>query len=171
MSHRVSVLLQPCRCDTLRAVIRTPAILIAIAASLAVLAFSGLATARCRITNVVPLNFGTYDPSSPAPSDTAGEITIDCDKTTPLRVTLGRGRSGRSTPREMRYRNSRLEYDIYLDPSFSAIWGDGTGATQAFQSVAVAGRTLRIPMFARMPPRQSVPPGAYTDRVMVVVVF
>lgn len=129
------------------------------------------AAARCTVTQVTTIDFGVYQVSSSVPLDSTGELVIECDETTSVQIHLGRGRSARQSPRELRYRNRGLAYDIYLDAAHTRIWGDGTGGTRAYSGVVVAGRALRIPMFARIHPRQAVPAGSYRDRIVLSVVF
>ncbi len=129
------------------------------------------AAAGCTIANVTPIDFGVYDVSAATPLDATGELGITCDGETPVRISLGRGLAGRQSPRELRYRASSLSYDIFLDAAHSTVWGDGTGGTRLFLGLVPSGRALRIPMFARLYPRQAVPAGTYTDRIVVSVVF
>ncbi len=129
------------------------------------------AAAGCRVTEVSPVGFGAYDPTSATPVDTTGEFAVQCDVETPVRISLGRGLSGRQIPRELRYRGRALAYNLFLNAARTAVWGDGSGGTQVFQGVVPRRGELRIPIYARLAPRQQVPPGVYRDRISIFVVF
>jgi spore coat protein U-like protein len=65
-----------------------------------------------------------------------------------------------------------LEYNLYRDAAFSAIWGDGTSGTTTY--------TIRNPpnnqdvvltVYGRVPALQDVATGSYADAVIVTINF
>lgn len=152
--------------------VRTLRFMIAAAAPLAVLLASRAAAARaCSVTNVTPMSFGTYPLMSPTPVDTVGELTIDCIDPTPVRIILGRGISGHQAPRELRSGGISLDYNLFADAARTIVWGDSTDGTQSMMGMTPGGAPLRLPIFGRIFALQAVPPGTYTDRIVVAVVF
>lgn len=129
------------------------------------------AAATCVVTNVTPINFGAYSQSSTVPLDSVGELAVDCTTPSPVQIILGRGLSGRQTPREMLARGIALHYNLFMDAAHTVVWGDGTEGTQVFMGIAPAPQSLRLSIFGRMFALQAVPAGTYVDRIVVAVVF
>jgi spore coat protein U domain-containing protein, fimbrial subunit CupE1/2/3/6 len=150
----------------------TRARMLAVAAVLSSVLLAGaVRAADCQVANVTAINFGAYEVDAMAPLDSTGELAVECNAVMPVKISLGRGASGHQSPRELKFRSNVLAYNLYLDAAHTLVWGDGTDATQVFSGLAPAQAPLMLPIFARLFPRQIVPPGTYTDRVVVVVVF
>jgi spore coat protein U-like protein len=130
------------------------------------------AQSRCTIITTTAVSFGAYHPFDDRPLDSAGMLTLECAEVpagSSLRITISRGQSGSFSPRRLRFRNHALLYNLFLDAARSMIWGDGTGGSAVYTARAPAGRPLSIPIFGRIPPRQNVAPGTYTDRLILTV--
>ena len=56
-----------------------------------------------------------------------------------------------------------LHYNLYIDPTNTRVWGDGTDNTH------VQTRLGRLIIYGHIPGRQIVPPGLYTDKVTVII--
>ncbi len=122
----------------------------------------------------VPVNFGSYDPLSPAPLDALGKANTTCSAGIAFSVLLGPGRGpgGRFAPRKMR-RNARgraINYNLYIDAARTQVWGDGTGTTFV-QTGTGSGSQQSFNVYGRIPARQNVAVGHYTDSITVTVVF
>lgn len=127
----------------------------------------------CRFGRVTGLNFGTYDPFSPIPLDTTGQVQFFCLRLgggPPVTVQLSQGGSNSFTPRQMSSGSNRLNYNLYLDPNHSRIWGDGTGGTYPWVSSSV-GLVNTLTIYGRIPAQQWVAPGLYTDSLQVTIIF
>jgi spore coat protein U-like protein len=129
------------------------------------------AGSSCQITNLTPLSFGAYTAGQGHPLDSTGELDVACSGSMPVQISMGRGMSGRVSPRGMTYLGSTLAYNIFQDAACTAVWGDGTGGSQIYAAMVTMGQTLRLQMFGRIYALQSIPPGVYRDVVTVVVVF
>ena len=129
------------------------------------------AAQSCNVSNVTPMDFGSYTLMSPSPVDSVGELTIDCGAPTPVRIIMGRGISGCQIPRELRSGASWLSYNLFSDAARTVIWGDGTEGTQTFIGTAPGAVPLRLSIFGRIFARQGVPAGTYIDRITVVIIF
>ena len=66
----------------------------------------------------------------------------------------------------------QLGYNFYLNASRTVVWGDGTGGSQVSGGKAQPGQqTFSLPVYGRVFPGQSVGAGAYSDNVLVTIVF
>jgi spore coat protein U-like protein len=137
----------------------------------AVLFFQAPASATCRVENVTPLTFGQYTSGSAMHVDSVGQLDVSCTAMTQVRIHMGRGASGRLSPRAMRGARGTLAYGLFLDAAHTAAWGDGSEGTVPFSTVVPAGQVSRIPVFARIFGRQGVPAGQYVDQITVTIIF
>lgn len=122
------------------------------------------------------VSFGIYDPFSSSPTDSTGTVTVTCFGLLGgiFEVSLSTGQSGTYSPRRMANGGNNLNYNLYTNSSRTSIWGDGTGGT-LLQSVNCVLLCLGIPnnltAYGRIPARQDVPAGAYSDSITVTVNF
>ncbi len=123
------------------------------------------------------VGFGAYDVFAPAPVDTVGSVVVSCqaafNESVAYAIRLSPGGSGSAAARVMRSPDGwGLAYNLYGDAARSLVWGDGSGGTQVLRDgFAVPGlqEQRRYPIYGRMPARQNVPPGLYTDTLVVSV--
>ncbi len=113
--------------------------------------------------------FGAYDPTSRAPTDSIGSVTVACSgagaQIVSYRIMLTRG-----APRQMAGAGQTADYQLYTDASHTQVWGDCTGSTSCISGTLVVGRSSArrsYPVYARMPAHQAVRPGALADTVLV----
>ena len=131
---------------------------------------------HCTVTTT-PASFGTYDVFSSAPLDTTGTISLMCNnpekKPMPVTISISSGGSGSFNPRQMRLAggSDRMNYSLFLDPSRSTIWGDGTGGTSTFISTIIKTTPLNATIYGRVPARQNLRAGAYSDNLVVTVIW
>ncbi len=115
-----------------------------------------------------PLTFGIVDLGRI--SFSTGRIEVTCDETTAFTVTLRS--SGNSGPRAMTGpAGARLIYEIFTSPSYTLVWGDGSGRGVPVQAQAQAGVPLRLDAYGVVPAQPSVPPGNYTDQLIITLTF
>lgn len=133
----------------------------------------------CQFQGVTGLNFGSYDPFSPIPLDTTGQVQFVCVgggagsfNNRPVTVQLSQGGSNSFTPRQMSSGSDRLNYNLYLDANRSIIWGDGTGGTQQ-RGPFIPGNNVvnTLTIYGRIPAQQWVAPGLYTDSLRITILF
>ena len=125
--------------------------------------------ASCTVSST-GVSFGVYDVFSAAPTDTTGTITFRCansDKN--VRVSISRGASPTFTPRTLQNGAETLAYNLFLDATFAAIWGDDTGGTATYFNKNPPNANVNVTIFARIPALQDVSIGAYTDTVVVTI--
>jgi len=164
------------------------------------LLFAGVARGQECVITTIPVKFGSFDTLSPAPRDTIGEITVSCTGVLSYSVLIGPGSNSGGTffPRKMAQNGHTLNYNIYIDPARTQVWGDGIGTTfvqavtapvftpDPLQSGASGGkkgsakRKLNLAsgarkdtfnVYGRIPAGQVIPAGQYTDNLTITVFF
>lgn len=125
------------------------------------------AAATCTV-NPQSVNFGGYDTLSVSALDSVGAIRVVCDGLAAFTVGLGNG--GSSAQRRLTAGANSLNYNLYSDSTRLLLWADGAGSAQAGQT-GLAGGTVNLNVYGRIPARQNVPAGAYADSVTVTVTF
>lgn len=141
------------------------------------LLLAGEARAACNVA-ATGVSFGAYDVFAPAPLDSTGSVTVSCDEVPPPDVVIEIGPSAGSggfNPRQMRHssRPDRLGYNLFTDPSRSAVWGDGTAGTQTvfLKNVKRQKPPVVTTIHGRIPPGQNVFAGVYTDTLTVTITW
>jgi spore coat protein U-like protein len=126
----------------------------------------------CRVSSVIGIVFGLYDPFAPGDLVVAGSITHQCPLSRLPRISLGTGNGASFAPRQMWLSGSGgaeiLQYDLCLDLQCTMIWGDGSPGTHEY--VATTGRAT-VPVYGRVRGGQDPVVGAYADTVPVTVNF
>ncbi len=128
------------------------------------------------------LAFPAYDLSRPGPTDSQSSVTLGClalggiPGSVVYQISLSRSTTNASFSRQLARGASRLNYNLFADPSRTQVWGDGSsGTTRVGGSISfvVLGLTLNAThqVYARMPAGQAVAGGSYSDRVTVTVDF
>jgi spore coat protein U-like protein len=124
-----------------------------------------------------PVNFNTYDVFSSVPNDSNGSISITCNnpeqKPFSVLITISSGNAGVFTPRQMRHATGldRMNYNLFIDPSRTAIWGDGTGSTSAVTEIVTRSIALNETIYGRVPTQQNLRVGTYSDTLTVTVTW
>lgn len=120
----------------------------------------------CSILASVGPSFGAYDTLSTTPTDSVGRVDFRCQSVGAAAiVAIELGGSHGGGRRAMKNRGDRLEYELYLDAARSQVWGDGTRGTVRYLARPPEGLTVSLPIYGRIPPRQLVRIGAYSDQI------
>jgi spore coat protein U-like protein len=127
------------------------------------------------------LAFGVYPANSAAPVTATGTFSVTCTATGSGSATvsgtlsLSTGSSGQFATRTMRAGTSVLDYNIYVTPAYSQIFGDGTAGTYELteSGTVTAGQIYQVggALYGRIPARQDVAPGSYVDTIVMTVVY
>jgi len=132
----------------------------------------------CNVT-ASDVDFGSFDPLSGA-HDALGEIEVDCtgvvDVAPTISARLSAGQWGPISARKMRSgAGDLLDYNLYTNAARTIVWGDGTGGSS---TVTISGGLLAVQhwtvsrdIYARAAPALSTKPGAYSDTVLVRIVW
>lgn len=152
--------------------------LILAAAALLWTASPALADPSCTVEGR-DVEFGVYNPFVPAPNDSAGSVEIRCDcflfgcGDFAYRVSLTAGQSGNANRRRMSRVGGfqTLDYQLYSNPQRTEVWSDGANAVTRIWDRRDFGETATLPVYGRMPPRQSVTPGVYGDLPLIIIIY
>ena len=130
------------------------------------------AQAACSLSGA-SISFGDYDPTILTPLDTAGAVIYRCGNSDHnITITLSRGGGTSYATRRMVNGSEKLFYNLYRDAARTAIWGDGTGGTQAYTIANPQNnQDVTVPMFGRAPAGQNVSVGSYIDTITVTLIF
>ena len=129
---------------------------------------------RCTIA-ISDMAFGVYDPlraNARAALDATATLSLVCTRGTMGAVSVDAGRHGGGDEgeRQMSSGSQRLAYQIFRDPSRTAVWEAGVEGT----TFVAGGGPLapdRIRLFGRVPPNQMVLSGQYVDTITATVQF
>lgn len=128
---------------------------------------------KCKLSNPVSVNFGSYDPvvdNASAALDQTGTFDIKCTKGASGVMELGNGSNFSSPNRRMKDSGTNyLTYDLYTTTGRTTVWNDTNTVTYGPASSATnATQTV----FGRIPGGQvNAVAGSYTDTVVVTVTY
>lgn len=131
------------------------------------LLYAAQARADCTIT-AQSLSFGQYDVFDEAPTESVGNIIIDCMSSTSYTLILSSG-SGNYTERHLTGNSSVLLYNLYVDAAYSQVWGDASGGSATISGTAEG--TASHDVYGLIPARQNITPGMYGDTITVTIEF
>lgn len=126
-----------------------------------------LGASACTI-NVLDVNFGGYDVFSLTPLDTTGTIDVTCPVRRSVSITFSTG-AGSYAARYLQQGITRLNYNLYRNVARTQILGDGTSGTVFLSANNIRNRSFTI--YGRIPARQNVRAGTYTDTIIVTLTF
>lgn len=127
----------------------------------------------CSLDSLTGPAFGFYDPLSFQPTTTLGSINLCCTEmgSSSVLLELSTGHSGDATERSMVSGGNELVYNLFLDAAYAQVWGDGSNGTARYEVAQPADGCTSLPVYGRMPARQPVPAGAYSDTLTVTLTF
>ena len=113
------------------------------------------------------VSFGNYSVFSNADSDSAGSVSVSCDGIASYSIALSPG-NGTYSARRMASGTNHLDYNLYREASRSTVWGDGTSGSSV---VTGSGTAATHTVYGRIPSRQNVYAGSYSDNIVVTVSY
>jgi len=127
----------------------------------------------CRL-NTRPLDFGGYPDGSLSAVLTTATIDVVCRGLGAAgrfaTVTAGpSSNTGSYQNRAMRNGDSRLYYQVYIDPSRIIVWGDGTQGTQPV-IVPQPGSNSTFTVYGGLFQGQTGEVGRYSDTIRITVI-
>ena len=126
------------------------------------------------------LSFPSYNIFSTYPAESSVNILVSCrvpdqspHSPLPVTIALSSGVSGNTAQRYMASTSGsdRLFYNLYTDSSFSSIWGDGTGSSGAVTNLVSINNPWNAVVYGRIPARQNVTSGSYSDIITVTIAW
>ena len=124
------------------------------------------AYAACNL-NVQGVIFGSYDVFDMQSVESTGNVGVTCDVSTPYSIALTPG-SGNFVSRTLTSGANALAYNLYADPARTSVWGDGTAGTVTVSGSATSANHT---VYGRIPARQNVFAGSYSDLITVTLTF
>ena len=119
--------------------------------------------------NVTGVNFGSYDVFSNSALDSTGNIDVNCPSGVGYSMALTTG-GGTHTQRVMSSGAHRLNYNLYTAANRAIVWGDATSGTVKVNDTGI-GVSVNHGVYGRIPARQNVRAGSYSDIVIVELTF
>ncbi|AJR24698.1 MULTISPECIES: spore coat U domain-containing protein [Sphingobium] len=150
---------------------------------LAALAGMGLATPAWGCTlcscsaSTTGIGFGGYDPTSPAPKDAAGSVTLSCTGLVSLAgtidIAISPGSSGDALARQMTQGGARLNYNLYTNASRTTVWGTGSSGTGTVTASlnGLLSFSQTVSVYGRIAAGQWPQAGAYADSLIVTISY
>ncbi len=135
----------------------------------------GALAQSCTLT-ASAVSFGNYSPLS---ADTStGLIKTTCVSgsliTFSYTLALSSG-AGSFTSRHFAGSTPYFNYQLYLDSAGTQVWGDGTGTSMTKSDTLVLLPTVQqqhsYTIYGKVPARQYVPPGSYSDSITVTLTY
>jgi spore coat protein U-like protein len=126
------------------------------------------AVAACAI-DLTSVAFGTIDVART--EDGTGKVKVTCDQAQVFLVGIGSGAGGQGGRKMVGPGDSRLSYELYLDPGRNEVWGDGETTGQALIDASDGVKPGQYTIYGRVPAQPGKPPGSYADSLVVTVTF
>ena len=130
--------------------------------------FMGHQVRACMI-NITGVNFGSYDVFSNTASDSTGNIDVNCPSGVGYTIGLSAG-NGTYEQRGMSSGTHMLNYNLYTAANREFVWEDAT-TSGATVSGSGTGMNINHVVYGRIPPRQNVRAGSYSDTVNLIINF
>jgi len=133
-------------------------------------AVASAATCTFSVSNVT---FSPYNVFATTPAPGSGTISVSCHGSpvvTSVAIALSAGSSNSFVNRKLEG-NTALLYNIYADPSYTEVWGNGSSGAQTYPVVLGAGHSGTATMYAAIAPGQDVPSGSYGDTLTATMTF
>jgi spore coat protein U-like protein len=127
---------------------------------------AGSSRAACTISTS-GIAFGSYDPLLNQPVDSAASIGVVCDEPTTYSISLSTG-NGTYQARVMTSGLHHLLYNLYIDASLTAVWGDGTAQSATLSDTKTAANYT---IYGRIPAGQNAHVGVYSDTIVITLSF
>ena len=128
----------------------------------------------CSFNSTPGVDFGAYNVFNTSPTDSTGSLIYTCLlQVTTITIDLNKGHGPSYFPRQMRKGAETMSYNLYLDAARVSVWGDGTGGTSRYGPMfpPLLGSPVTVTVYGRIPARQNVSVGAYTDTIIATINF
>jgi len=143
-------------------------------------AWAHAAVASCSVS-AAPVAFGSYDPTSSTPLTPTGNVGVSCTLISGVSllvaytITLSTGSSGSYVTRKMTGTATLMNYNLYLNGSWTQVWGDGVSGGSVSKSdgylLGLGGASNSYTVYAKLPALQLVAAGGYADSVVVSISY
>ncbi len=137
----------------------------------AIAAYATGARAQACTAQATMLAFGAYDPTSPAPTDSIGSVTVACSGAHAQAISFKLMLARADGPRRL---GQTAQYELFLDPAHTRLWEDCTGSTACLSDTLVLGSASArrsYPIYGRLLAHQPIRPGVLTGNVLVMLTY
>lgn len=118
------------------------------------------------------LAFGNYDSLAGLPVTSVGTITVSCTLGLGYNISLSRGSAGSYSPRTLINGGNKLNYNVFTNPTYMTVWGDGSGGTATVSGlIGLLLLPVNHVVYGRIPGGQNAAAGSYSDTLSVTVSF
>ena len=116
-----------------------------------------------------PLSFGTYSPMDTMSLASTATISYECDKSAQAKsiVIDGGLYAQNNTPRRMSSGSDYLNYNLFLDATHTAVWGDAN--PNQYLYAPANGVPYQVTIYGLIRADQDVSAGTYSDSVVVTL--
>ncbi len=112
-----------------------------------------------------------YDAFNTGETYVDGWITVACGTAATVTIAIGPGASGDVVNRTMTMTGENpLKYHLYTDPARNQLWGDGTSGATVTVTVS-ANTEVHVPVYGRIPDRQQIASGGYSDSPVITLTW
>ena len=101
--------------------------------------------------------------------DSTGNINVNCPSGVGYSMALSAG-GGAHTQRVMSSGGHSLNYNLYTAANRAVVWGDATSGTVKVNGTGI-GVSVNHAVYGRIPARQNVHAGSYSDIVTLELTF
>jgi spore coat protein U-like protein len=122
--------------------------------------------AACTVSTT-SVSFSVYDVFNTQSEDITGTVTVRCSPAVPYTLSLSTG-TGDYASRILTNGALTLSYNLYIDAARTTVWGDGSGGTATVNGDA---EEATYTIYGRIPARQNVQMGEYTDTIIATVTY
>ena len=116
------------------------------------------------LVQATPMNFGTASLLNQPVSSTS-TLGVQCTQGTPYQIGLNLGQHATGSTRYMSSGSAQINYGLYQDSAHTQIWDNLSNQKTGVGSGNVDSQTI----YGLVPAQTSVPAGAYSDTVQVLV--
>ena len=127
----------------------------------------------CTVDSVTPVAFGNYDPDSPIPLTSTGQLLFSCkpaNQQMTVKISIGPSAvSGSIADRAMRELggSDQLHYNLFQDQRGTILWGDGIrGGSAAF---VTGSKSFSVQIYGIARNAQQVGVGIYADALRITI--
>ena len=139
----------------------------------------GVVTCSATVS-ALPLPFGNYDPNNGTARDISSSITVTSTAfglglatTIGYAISLNQGMNGSVPARKMVGGSAAtpLGYNVFTNSNYDQVWGNNSVSDSVSVGATLGGTsvTRNYAVYGRVPPRQYVSVGVYTDTITVTV--
>ncbi len=123
------------------------------------------------LTAPASINFGAYSVFGTTDLTATTAFSVRCTPNTNGRITLTRGSSPTYTPRTMINGASSANYNLFLDPAGTIIFGDNSGGTLSYDALngTPGDKVFNDFIYGILPASQDLAVGTHTDTVFATL--